>query len=196
MKYTVWLTCLTFMCVKNYPTHLFILSHLKNPSYVVDLRPLLTVTTVLSQFMVSHPPPGGGPCGGIRLRLTEHGPAGGPPQQHEEQQQRRWTAAGVFHGGGPAISAVGGDPVPGGQRHLLQGRVRQELRRHGCQALWQDGAVHGGGDQVQIAAPQHAAGERMGGVSSLFSSFSGQITQTSLISTLCSLLNRFDGRML
>lgn len=103
--------------------------------------------------------PGGGPCGGVGLRLPEHGPAGGPPQQHEEQQQRGGAAAGLLHGGGAVLGALRGDPGPGGQHHLLQGRVGQELRRHGRQALRQDGAVHGGGDQVQIAAAQHAAGE-------------------------------------
>lgn len=60
------------------------------------------------------------------------------------------------------LGAVRGDPDSGGQRHLLQGCVRQELRRHSRQAVRQDGAVHGGWDQVQIAAPQHAAGESAG----------------------------------
>lgn len=60
------------------------------------------------------------------------------------------------------LGAVRGNPGSGGQHDLLQGRVGQELRRHGRQALRQDGAVHGGGDQVQIAASQHAAGESDG----------------------------------
>lgn len=151
-----------YVCEKLPHTFIFHFS-LKKPSLVV-LRPLFdSEYCIITIHGIPSPTIGGGPCGGIGLRLTEHGPAGGPPQQHEEQQQRRWTAAGVFHGGGSAISAVGGNPVSGGQCHLLQGCVRQELRRHGCQALWQDGAVHGGGDQVQIAAPQHATGERRGG---------------------------------
>lgn len=60
------------------------------------------------------------------------------------------------------LGAVRGDPDSGGQRDLLQGRVGQELCCHSRQAVRQDGAVHGGRDQVQIAAPQHAAGESAG----------------------------------
>lgn len=94
-----------------------------------------------------------------RPRLPEHGPAGGAAGQHEEQQQRRGAAAGLLHGGGAELGALRGDPVAGGGRHLLHGRVGPQLRHHGRQAVREDGAVHGGGHQVPLAAAQHAAGE-------------------------------------
>lgn len=118
------------------------------------------LTLAYHSCLVSSPTSGGGTSGGVRLRITEHGPTGGPSEQHEKQQQRGGAAAGLFHGGGSEFGAVRGDPGSGGQHDLLQSRVRQKLRRHSRQALRQDGAVHGGGDQIQIAAPQHAAGER------------------------------------
>lgn len=56
------------------------------------------------------------------------------------------------------LGTLRGDPGPGGENHLLHGRVGPELCHHGRQALRQDGPLHGGGHQVQVAASQHAAG--------------------------------------
>lgn len=81
-------------------------------------------------------------------RITEYGPASGASQQHEEQQQWSRATAGVLHGGGAVLSPFRGNPRSGGRRDLLQGRVGQELRGNSREALRQDGAVHGGGDQV------------------------------------------------
>lgn len=90
---------------------------------------MLTWNHVLS------PTSGRGARGRVERWIAEHGPAGGPSQQHEEQQQRRGAAAGLLHGGGAVFGAVRGEPGSGGQHNLLQGRVGQELRRHGRQAL-------------------------------------------------------------